>query len=512
MIDPRTGDRCPVDSLSWPVALGHIFETDVRAFAISVPVPVDEEVDRDDNLLERFLRTLTEALRLSAARLLNADGRDIAATFQINYGRPTIVLYDRVAGGAGYVRRFCEEGDLSAGKLFSATAARLNCPNECASSCAACLNDYANQRHWEDFDRRPVLGWLHKVLKEGPDATGIAPAHASHWESPSLDALSERLRGSTRVDILAPSVLGATDANEALTVARFLRRLHEGNEDRRIRLFISDDKPVSLIEAHGADLGAVEILAQLELDGILAVFKLDSDTTRGCSLPRLSAKIAGGLTAFYSDEPHRPLLEALLPGEIFETPVLDGAEAAAVMETLNKCPRVKNALSGVLAMTHIWEFLAGQERDLSEPFAILSSAKSIELEIRDPYLLAGERNKTLFVAFLRKLADTDARPSSVKLMWREDNPHYARAGQPVESTGDQRVALLKLLKGAGLKGIDIVFRPQKHRAGFHFHDRRIMASLKRDGQVIKYRWDLSSGVDNLMDSTKECVVFGTLIT
>lgn len=154
--NPRTGERCAQGTLANPVDLGHVFETDVRGFRFAKSIPTDAET---------FVRTLAEALRLAGVRVLEADSRDLAATFQIGGGRPTVVLYDTVAGGAGFVRRLGsgEQQSISSMRVIDEAIRVLDCPDGCGDSCVKCLNDYGNQAHWDDFDRTAVLPWLQEV-------------------------------------------------------------------------------------------------------------------------------------------------------------------------------------------------------------------------------------------------------------------------------------------------------------------------------------------------------------
>ena len=118
--NPRTGEDCGQEELSYPFDLGHIFETDVRAIGFSVPPPsfTDAVDQRDrDSKLDGFLRTLAEALRLAAANLVEADPRDIRASKELREGRPLVVLSDAVAGGAGFVQRLFEDPGFSAGRF-----------------------------------------------------------------------------------------------------------------------------------------------------------------------------------------------------------------------------------------------------------------------------------------------------------------------------------------------------------------------------------------------------------
>jgi len=57
--NPRTGDRCPIESIAYPVGLGHIFGTDVRTISFSAPIPLSPDRDPEAASLHRirFLRT-----------------------------------------------------------------------------------------------------------------------------------------------------------------------------------------------------------------------------------------------------------------------------------------------------------------------------------------------------------------------------------------------------------------------------------------------------------------------
>ncbi len=155
--NPRTGENCPQVTLRNPVDLGHVFETDVRAFTFRKPMPATPAAE--------FARTLAEAFRLAGLRLLQTDSRDLAATFQIDRGHPVVVLYDTVAGGAGFVRRLgsTEQQGISTERLLDEAIRVLDCRAGCASSCGKCLNDYGNQTHWDVFDRTAVLPWLEEL-------------------------------------------------------------------------------------------------------------------------------------------------------------------------------------------------------------------------------------------------------------------------------------------------------------------------------------------------------------
>ena len=63
------------------------------------------------------------------------------------------------------------------------------------------------------------------------------------------------------------------------------------------------------------------------------------------------------------------------------------------------------------------------------------------------------------------------------------------------------------LRQAGLDPEVVRHIPKRKGEGGHFHDRRVTVRLKRNGSTEQFRWDLTSGVDNLMDSSREATVF-----
>lgn len=161
--NPRTDEPCNYDKQCWPVDLGHVFETDVRSFLINAPQVAMNGTPI--NVDDRMRKTLREAFRLAVVRLLETDPRDLRATDQRVSGAPVIVLYDAVAGGAGYTTRLTEDPRFSMRTVLEEVRHILDCSNKlCITSCTRCLNDYSNQKNWPDFDRHPALEWIKHML------------------------------------------------------------------------------------------------------------------------------------------------------------------------------------------------------------------------------------------------------------------------------------------------------------------------------------------------------------
>ncbi len=142
--------------------------------------------------------TLRHAL-LSAIRIEfqadegELDGFDLAA----NEHRPTtIVLYENVSGGAGYLRR--AGSDLP--RIATRALKLMKHDPPCVRACYLCLLNYFNQRDHERIDKRLVEGILDELVLE--PASGIAlvqgdqkqPHVIRHVESPIEALLDAAMR------------------------------------------------------------------------------------------------------------------------------------------------------------------------------------------------------------------------------------------------------------------------------------------------------------------------------
>ena len=163
--NPRTGQPCRSDpkTIVKPIDLAHVFETDVRSFLFTTPPKT--LTGRTINMDTALAKTLQEALRLGAVRLLETDARDVKALLQYLDGHVAVVLYDAVSGGAGYAARLGRDQGFGMKELLLEARTVLDCVNEhCVRSCPRCLNEYSNQAIWHELDRHPVLAWVEAML------------------------------------------------------------------------------------------------------------------------------------------------------------------------------------------------------------------------------------------------------------------------------------------------------------------------------------------------------------
>ena len=352
-----------------------------------------------------------------------------------------------------------------------------------------------------------MLPWLRDIRADSADIVGLPP-YAQRWSEPSRNALVERLRGSDRVFFFSAGVFGSRDHEEALETARFLRGLADAVPTRKLVIIAATGLPATLARLTGSDLAAAEILARLEQDRRLEFHRLPPAAFSN-NLPRVLATGADGLSAIFSDEGDRPLLDALLPGRIYTCANLADDDASLLQKTVADAVRVPDAVSSILADTRRWDFKPGDVRDLTEPFAAATRAEAINILIRDPYLLSGERNRRMASQFVEALCDMGVTIGKLTTIWRQDDPR--KHGAVYEAPHLQEMDFRARLKQLGLGNIRLSFDPRPAKTGEHFHDRQIIADVQEGNKASHLRWDVSSGIDNLMDQRKEAVVYACKI-
>ena len=165
--DLYRGTPCASTYTQW-ADLAHEFHTDILQIRVgeavvatppALPQPPDATVM--EQLREGTARTIVEALRISLIQILRLDESDVTGTFRWMLGQGIeVVLFDSVAGGAGYVGKFFHEQTDDA--LFAHAEQLLSCMY-CTNGCSSCLRSYSNQYYWEEFRRQDALTWIQRV-------------------------------------------------------------------------------------------------------------------------------------------------------------------------------------------------------------------------------------------------------------------------------------------------------------------------------------------------------------
>ncbi len=503
--NPRTGERCSQTTLSYPFALGHIFETDVRAIGFSAPPPPLPDalsaVERSQKL-ESFMRTLTEAVRLGAADLLDAEPRDIRASKEMRQGRPLVVLSDAVAGGAGYVQRLLEDPAFSARALLSAAIRALDCPREeCASSCSQCLNDYSNQAYWDVFDRLPALHWLKAILAQESLRPSYAPDAAVLAKSPTVAGLKEHLKGASLLVFSSVSLQGGRDPDSAIGIARLARDFCEADADNRVLFLVSSGLPLTQARLSTVDRSVFDLLLSHEKAGQLELGLVPQTVLEAA--PRVLVRRGDKSLEFYAENFDQPVFDNPFGAQVFVAGLPTGDDWLTRNErSIQKRP---NELQGVSLGTRSFRHEPGDARDYASMFSDIAD-QPVRLRIDDPFLASGDRNRAALVEFLRTLQSLNVQIRSLTLSWKPAQPGM---GYRDERPEDQLKDLSDRLRKIGL-GADVVhMKPRTSRTG-HFHDRIVTADSDRTPDVT-YVWDITSGVDNLMERHRQCNVFLTAV-
>lgn len=504
--NPRTGEKCPQEELKYPLDLGHIFETDIRAIGFSLPPPsfadAVNESEREEKA-EGFLRTLAEAFRIAAADLLEANPRDIRASKEMREGRPLVVLSDAVAGGAGYVQRLFDDPKFSATALVNAAIEVLDCRRpECATSCSQCINEYANQTYWDVFDRLPVLSWLRMLVSDQASRPPHAPESSIPVKELNNVGLEEYIRAASNLTISSASIQGAREPDRALAAARLIRDFCEGSSKRQVNLIVCSGLPLSQAPLSTLDRQVIDMLAPLEDAGQLQIHLAPRAALE--SAPRIAARKGDKTSEFYGSNFDQPIFDDLIP------------ENACLSESVSTCDwlarhaadlrKSQGALAATVLNSRAFRHDPGQPRDFKAMFADIAD-RPVRLLIEDPYLATGDRNRGAVVEFVKKLQGLGVQINSLTLAWRPSRPSSGSAF--FERPEDQQRDLASRLAKTGLTGAAVHMKPRASRLT-HFHDRIVTAVVDDQADANKIiRWDITSGIDNLMEQNRQCSVFLT---
>ena len=245
--NPRTGDTCSLDELSFPQDLAHKYQTDIRGIRIAHSLPSISGASRNDREKQKasLLRTVAEAFRLAAAALLETDPRDLRSSTELSYeDAPLIILSDSTPGGAGYVRRLIEEPEFSSRILLSKALEILDCPrgDTCTTSCNKCLNDYSNQQYWDSFDRHIASNWLKDLLRKVAIRPASVPKEAIPVAKLGARALAVYLNQSESLVVCGSCTWGSGGSEsleqEALVSARAIRDWLEVDPARQVSFVV----------------------------------------------------------------------------------------------------------------------------------------------------------------------------------------------------------------------------------------------------------------------------------
>ena len=500
-VNPRTGKECSNDDLRRPEDLVHIYDTDIRGIHISHAIPEMKGESTDDQEVMRacLLRTVSEAFRLAAASLLEADPRDLRASTEISYDdAPLIVLSDATPGGAGYVRRLIREPKFSARNLLSRALEILDCPRqeECKTSCSRCLNDYSNQQYWDQFHRHTAADWLKGLLDKVLTKPKNIPSDSVLIALFSPRVLSIHLKEASKLMIVGSSIWGSGQSEEteeeAIASARVVRNWLEADSKREVTFIVPESLVVSSeVNPTTTDKAVVHMLLSVN-EGKQVTFVQVPDVDIK-SAPRVTISSASGEEVraweWFSPDGMDSVFSSATAGVSYHRV----SSSPWAVEASSKMREISSPLAFELQGTHVYRFAAGQRRDFS---SVLSSIKKgiYDVDVSDPYVAASLGNRKKLRRFIMELKNADISIRNLTIRWKVDVGFS-------NLDADAQVKELRSHLDSVCEYID--FQPWDKRS--HFHDRRVVLSQDHEsGNVII---DITSGVDNLMTVNRECSVF-----
>lgn len=487
--EPLSGRICRNEELKMPQDLAHTFETDVLLLRFGKCIPQPPiECRSPRQFMEAFSRTLCEALRFAASDLLQVQPSEIRATFVRRDQFVEAVLYDACAGGAGYSVQLHQE--ISIHNLLQRSMERLRCPRDCSKACSACLCDYSNQLSWDQFDRLPVMEWLASFITESKQ-DDFVKSGAVRWEHPSLNGLTERLSGSSHIHLAGIS-LDAFEEQDDSSRQWLLSLLNEG-KSISIHLFRPmKTNPGSLSSRVRQTFRHLYPYAK---EGQLKIGHVENiDGGKAHTLARIFAEPQPGTLAWYSGHPISPLLMNVLPEPIYQAK-LNEESAAGLSELIAGTvyyPAEK--IQGGMPIQR-WELSEGDERNFREYFAVLDGAHIEQAVIKDPYCGAGEQQRSYLIDFLKILSDISKNIKYVTIHCREQNFKDPRYMAPYKVQDILNSSII-----SALPHVKPTIHVHNFRTSRVFHDRTIdFHVIDSDGCSVTHRYDLSGGIDFLMD-------------
>jgi hypothetical protein len=345
------------------------------------------------------------------------------------------------------------------------------------------------------FDRKPVLAWLKQLLFETVEHP-LTSQGGMLWEHPSLGVLRSELIHSKEISLVGRALFSneTTADNDTINWLRTL--LIDGV---KVSLYVQDALLVEKKRSHQGRMILNKLRSFLE-EGQLKIALLPQRVELK-HMPRVcGSPLQDGLKVF-TDYPVPSLLDQLLPEPVYK-----------LMGNYDGCGTFQEALHGAQLQTvevifppenkmQRMEFASGQTRNFSEIFAPIQNAYVERLIIKDPYCAVASNIQSLCdcIEQIQKQVKSIAQ---VQVQFQE--LHY-------KDHNYQSVDLAR--KGAQMviqSRLDltpkIVVTPFANAK--NFHDRIVyLDCIDEDGLEVRHIFDLSGGVDKLMDSSVATLVF-----
>jgi len=480
--------------------LAHEFHTDVLQIRIDQPVPLPANLrpEEIDGWRDSFIRTLVEAVRLGAVDLLGINQRELCGTARSRiFGYPEVVLYDSVAGGAGYCQMVISRHSMR--NLLEKALGVLRCRDGCSHSCRTCLQGYENQLYWEKLNRKPVLAWLERVLNvnqpENPfDKFKAAPLSATNGSA----ILQGELEEGDHLTVVAPRLfnLHKQAADECrfgnLETADFTEKLIAWMRQKKT-LEVAILEPPLVHTDFPNSIWIAERLKTCMDDGRLKLWRLPANFDPK-QWPRVivNPEKSGGRAFFSTGLAADGFLDLPLPSPLWKGP-LPNAQALAAMRTGWVALEAK-ALR-LPKDTSLINYAPGQTRDLLRDFAFCKGKAFALIRLEDPFVTKTEWNYKQLKRFLQAILPLmSAVPAKILVRTKhEEDPA-------------QKLMLRDLEKWLKSKGTALAFElvPTFGLGKKDFHDRRIQFFSEESNLKKRIAVLMTGGIDRYLDPKFEC--------
>ena len=432
--------------------------------------------------------------------MLNIEPREVAATVRTRlFGYPEVILYDTVAGGAGYCRMLVDRHSMR--DLLRKAVESLDCQAGCTHACRTCLQDYDNQLVWEKLDRQPVLAWLKRVLMMDQAPNPYARFNASPVDADEgTPLLFQELDRSNHVVVVAPTLCtirqqdpGAEGflSTAPLVLARRLAAWLASGSGRRAELALAQSPNFTLENSESLALWH-ELYPRLA-DGSLKFWTLPrSFDAKGWPRALTNPGKVGSVAWFSTGTVNTPLLEKPLPIPLWRSPGLLADDLTAFRSGWKEFVVVPPVKPADLSLR---EYRAGQTRDLPNDFAFCRAQGFAIVRIEDPYALDNDWQFRALLSFLEQLAKLWQKwPAKIEIKTRD--------------TGEQNSIIGELQRAVKPHGtvVDVRRVPTKGPNRVDFHDRRIIFQPDEKNARRRVTVLLTGGIDRYLDHKFECGV------
>ena len=327
------------------------------------------------------------------------------------------------------------------------------------------------------------------------------PAHAQAEVVPIANTAAEtlglRLQGASLIILAAQPMWGAEWHEQAAASLRALRRWLDDDRTRKLYFLISDLADLAGAGATALDRRLVDGLVEYERNAQIEVHLTGTD--RLATAPRLTVVKGDAAEEFWAEASAPAVLEGPLVG-------VSHFGRRAVSESwiggnVRELSLRKGVLDAFNARIRRFDYRPGTPRDLGPVFETISG-RQVDLHIEDPWCLARPPQRERLEAFLAMLKKQGVQVRRLTLVWEPGNT----SDMPL------RDQIAEAERQLGQKGLFAQLRPEPsdRNRRRHFHDRFVEAATVDELTPLKARFDITSGIDNLMALQKECAVFLTV--